>query len=151
MRRGTGVQISKSPYVNGCPIEYAFQSTNQSFAQNQLVKFGTTGGGKLDYADGSTYYKGGGLCISLKATTGSTTVLVPYMRVSYDVEYSVPVCTSDTVISTTHVTNHISVSSSGGALPGTTGSFRVTNVYNTSAVSAQVVTGMFMATTASTN
>jgi len=144
-----GVKVYKTPYVYGEPIEYMYPTSQQTFALYQLAKQGSTGAGKLDYQDGTSQLRSGAW-ITMKATTGSSQELIPVLRVNREITYIVDHCSSEAVVGTSAVGYFCSISSSGGALVGTTGGFRVTALANTSDTSAQKVIGNFLFTDAPT-
>lgn len=143
------IKVYKTPYPYGEPLEHIAATSQQTFAINQLVKTGSTGAGKLQYADGTSMGRSG-IFITMKATTGDSTELVPVLRVSREIDYVVTHCSSESVVGTSANGYYCSVSSSGGLVVGTTGGFRISALYNTSDTSAQYAVGRFLMMDAAT-
>lgn len=147
MIRGNGFRVNNTPVVNGTPIEHLKPST-EALAFGQIVCQGSTMGGALGTLGTTVPTKE--RFIALKATTGAQT-LAPFLRIDATYELIAPVASSETVISTTQIGQQIAFSSSGTALcPATTGYFVISGVFNTSAVTAQYLTGRFVTAVATT-
>ena len=148
MIRGSGFRPYSTPTVDGTALEHNKPST-EALAFGQIVCRGSTMGGALGGVGTTMLTKQ--KFIAFKATTGAQD-LIPFLRLSPMQELIAPVASSETVISTTQIGQQIAFSSSGTALcPATTGHFIISGVYNTSAVTAQFLTGyfsLFVATTA---
>lgn len=140
--RGNGFRVSKTPYVSGTPLVY-ITPTTEALPINAILKQGSTMGGAVGLALNSTYVTP--THIGLAATTGGTSIAIPCIRITPDVEFIVPMSSSETVISTTNVGNHVEFSSSGtSVVASATGTFKISAVYNTSAALAQYVKGYFV-------
>jgi hypothetical protein len=82
--------------------------------------------------------------IGVKATTGDT-AQIPCIKVTSDIEFIVPLSSSESAVSTTNVGNHVAVSSSGTSLVASaTGVFKISAVYATSGAAYQFFKGYFV-------
>lgn len=129
----------KSLEVNGTPLEY-IPSTTEVLAFGQALKQGSTMGGSVGAMTGTTAKP---QFIGFVATTGGTNP-IPVLRVTDQVEFVVNNASSVSAVSTTQKGLYFALSTSQTALDtGSTGFFKVSNVYNTSSAQAQYFTGFF--------
>jgi len=131
----------RTPTKNGTPFEYLVPAS--SFEFGAALKQGSTMGGKVGIMTGSTSYTPD--FIGYAATTGAALPLIPCLRVEKTQEFICNTASSDAVISTTRIGDHVRLSSSGTAIVGTkAGTFVISGVYNTSDAKANTVTGHFV-------
>lgn len=139
------IKVYKSPFVNGEPIEYMVSSTDGVIPANAMAVQTSTAVG-FGSAAASTYLNKAvaRYFLTMKATTGSTTIAYPVQEIRPDVFYKVDHSTAEAVVGTTVQGYVCTISSSGAATAGTTGSFRIHTVHNTSDTSAQYFIGQFV-------
>ena len=139
------VKVFKTPYVTGEPIEYMVSSTDAAMPFGGLSKQTSTAVG-LGAAAATTYLNiaTASYFVNLTATTGSTAKPYPIHRIDPSFFYKVDHSTAEAVIGTSALGYVCAVSSSGAATVGTTGSFKITEIYNTSDTSAQYFIGQFV-------
>ena len=139
------IKVHSAPFNYAQPLEFIKTSTQQTFPIGKLCKVGSTGAGGLEHLSGTT-----GIPISvdafitMAATTGSSEVKYPVIRVLPNVTYVANHCSSETARSTTDVGLNAAVSSSGGIVVASTGCFKVSAITNTSDTSFQKIYGTFV-------
>jgi len=139
------IRVHSAPYNYAQPLEFIKTSTQQTFPIGKLVKVGSTGSGGVEHLGGTT-----GIPISvtpyitMAATTGSSEVYYPMLKVLPNVKYIANHCSSETARSTTDVGLNAAVSSSGGIVVASTGCFKVDAISNTSDTSLQKIIGTFV-------
>jgi hypothetical protein len=139
------VKVFKTPFVTGEPIEYIVSSTDAAMPFGGLSKVTSTANG-LGATAATTYLNlaVASYFVNLAATTGSTAKPYPVHRIDPSFFYKVDHSTAEAVVGTTALNYMVSVSSSGAATVGTTGQFKITEIYNTSDTSAQYFVGQFL-------
>lgn len=139
------IKVHSARYNYAQPLEFIKTSSSQDWPIGKLTKVGSTGAGGLEHLSGTT-----GIPISvtpyitMSATTGSSEILYPVIRVLPGVEYIANHCSSETARSTTDVGLNAAVSSSGGIVVASTGCFKVSAISNTSDTSLQKIIGTFV-------
>jgi hypothetical protein len=139
------VKVFKTPYVTGEPIEYIVSSTDGAMPFGGLSQVNGSQNGLM--ATAATTYLNIAVAsyfVNLAATTGSTAKPYPVHRIDPSFFYKVDHSTAEAVVGTTALNYMVSVSSSGAATVGTTGQFKITEIYNTSDTSAQYFVGQFL-------
>lgn len=139
------IKVFRTPYVTGEPIEYKLAGTTATEPVNSLIVLTSTGTGFAGIA-ATTYLTNhvNSYFVSLKATTGSTSTPYPVHRIQPDIFYKVDHSTAESVVGTSARNYLVSVSSSGAVTVGTTGQFKISEIYNTSDTSAQYFIGQFI-------
>lgn len=139
------IKLFKSPYVNGEPLEYMVSSTDGVVPVNAMVVQTSTAQG-FGSANASTYLNTATAryFLAMKATTGSTSIAYPIQPIMPNTFYKVDHSTAEAVVGTSAQGYVCTISSSGAATVGTTGSFRISTVHNTSDTSEQYFIGQFL-------
>jgi hypothetical protein len=139
------IKVYKTHFVTGEPIEYIVSSTDGVIPAGGLSQVNGSQNGLM----AATMSSSASLALAsyftnLSATTGSTAKPYPVSRLDPNFFYKVDHSTAEAVIGTTALNYMCLVSSSGAATVASTGSFKITEIYNTSDTSAQFFIGKFI-------